>query len=125
MNDEYLRKKANSVVNKYAAGCAAVAAATGPIPITSIVLTIAETKMVFDIARVYGFTPTTGEAGTVVSGLLTVSGGLKVAATAASAIPGFGWWVVKPTIAATACKTIGSLIIGYYEKKAAEEAASA
>lgn len=117
MNRSERRKKATKIVNRYALLCAAAAAATGPIPITSVVLMMAETKMVFDIAAVYAFKPTAGEASTVVSGLLTVSAPLKVAALGASAIPGIGWFVAKPAIAASACKAIGALIIGYYEKK--------
>ena len=112
-----LRAKASSIVTKYAVGCAGTAAATGPIPGTSFMLTGVEATMAYHIARVYGFQPTITEAGAVVTGLLTASAGLKVLAELATAIPVIGWWIAKPAIAASTCKTVGQLIIGHYEQK--------
>jgi uncharacterized protein (DUF697 family) len=112
-----LREKATVIVNRYVVTCAGTAAATGPIPGTSVMLTGVEATMAFHIARIYNFYPTLAEAGTVVTSLLGAGLSLKILAEAATAIPIIGWWIAKPALAASTCKAVGQIVIGHYEQK--------
>jgi uncharacterized protein (DUF697 family) len=116
---EQQRGKAKSTVNKYVALAGGTAIATGPIPGSSVALTGIEAKMVYDVARIYGFHLSMEEAGLIVSGLLSASLALKAVATEASTfVPVLGWWVAKPSIAVAVCKTVGEAAIRYFEDKA-------
>lgn len=78
--------------------------------------------MVSEIAKVYGFQISMGDANLLLSGLMAGSMALKAVATEASTyIPVLGWWVAKPSIATAACKAIGEAAIRYFEDKLREQ----
>ena len=105
---------AKKLVSNYTAGCVATALATGPIPGTSVLLTALEAKMVYDIAQIFGFSPSLQEAGVTAGSLVAISGGLKHLAIEASTFIPIVGWLVKPSIAGTACKAFGGIAIQHF-----------
>lgn len=109
--------RAKKWVHYYAVGGATFATVT-PIPgATTLGLTVAETHMVYWIARIYGEELGVKEIALVLGGLELAGLTLKtVAMEACTFIPVAGW-LVKGAIAASAIEGIGHIITQHFEEK--------
>lgn len=114
MSSETCKRRATRWVNGYAAAGALVAAI--PVPFgTSAFLTAAETFMVYHIAKIYR-SDDLAAVGTAIALEMTASPVLKGVAEALTFTGPLGM-LVKPAIAGSFIKALGSAIIAYLEKK--------
>lgn len=112
------KEKATSWVNGYAATGGGVAAAAIIPGATTAALFTLETTMVIHIGRIYRGQQFTKEDAVAVVGAAgfagTVGLGSKIAMEGLNFFPIIGW-AIKGGIAASVIKTLGTLIIKYFE----------
>lgn len=114
MTTETCKRRATRWVNGYAAGGALFAAI--PLPGgTSAALTAAEAFMIYHIAKIYR-SDDLAAIGAAIAVELVASPALKALAEALTFTGPLGM-VVKPAIAGSFIKSLGSAIIAYLEKK--------
>jgi uncharacterized protein (DUF697 family) len=116
------RQRARATVNKYALGGGGFALLVSPLPgVSQLPLTAAETKLVSDIAKIYGYSLKGEEVAGVVGGLLAGGTLLKVGVMeAATFLPGVGW-IAKGAVAGSAIKLLGEAAINFFDDRRRRE----
>jgi uncharacterized protein (DUF697 family) len=104
-------------VHTYAAGGAVLATVPLPPGGNTITLGLAETHMIYWIAKIYGEDLAVKEIVMVAGGLELAGLGLKAAAMEAANLVPIAGWIVKGAIAASAIEGIGFAIIRHFEQK--------
>ena len=99
----------------YACVAAALAALTGPIPGTSIILTGLELFMTYRIARQYGISLKLDEIGFVSGAIYAVTELIKLGiSTLLEFFPLVGWYVLKPLVSFLFILALGKVLHAYF-----------
>ena len=109
----------NKLIRNYVIAAVIIALIGGPIPGTSIILTLLELHMIRAIAQQHkqklGWSDITKTAGY----LFSAGEGLKIAAIELSTtVPIIGWWIAKPLIAAGVVIALGKAADLYFDNQA-------
>lgn len=112
-----LKEEARKVVENYLLISSGYAFVTSPIPGTTLGVMALETKMVYEIAKVYGYNLSPGELTGLVGSLLGAGQAIKtVLSQVLTFLPGFGY-IAKAAIAGGSCGFLGESAIEYFESK--------
>jgi uncharacterized protein (DUF697 family) len=109
--------RAHEWVHTYAAGGAVLATIPLPPGGNTITLGLAETHMIYWLAKIYGEDLSVKEIAVVAGGLELAGLGLKAAAMEAANLIPIAGWIVKGAIAASAIEGIGFAITRHFEQK--------
>lgn len=112
-----MREEAREIVKAYSAGSATYAFFTSPIPGTTVGVVAADAHMVYEIAKVYGYSLTLTEAVGTVGALLGAGTTIKTTLNEALTFIPFIGYVAKSIIAGGTSRLLGELAIDHFEDK--------
>lgn len=115
------REEASKIVNAHLAGSAGYAFVTSPIPGTTLGVVAIETKMVYEVAKVYGYNLSPAETTGLVASLTGVGAAVRMTLSQVlTFVPGAGY-VAKAAIAGGSSYLLGQAAIDYFENKHEED----